>query len=186
MTFAEKDLSSILKAVKFSAEKHKTQRRKGADDTPYINHPIDVAEMLWRIGKVRDVEVILSAILHDTIEDTETTAQEIEEHFGERVRSLVEEVTDDKRLPKPERKRLQVEHAPTLSNGAKQIKLADKTANIHDVAFTPPSHWSHERRLNYLSWSDNVVAGLRGSNRRLENHYDVVMSDAKTALEEIG
>ncbi len=185
MTFAEKDLSSILKAVKFSAEKHKKQRRKGTDETPYINHPIEVAEMLWRVGEVRDVDVIIAAILHDTIEDTKTTAQEVEEHFGARVRSLVEEVTDDKKLEKEDRKRLQIEHAPTLSSEAKQIKLADKTANIHDVAFAPPPDWSHERRLNYLVWSDKVVVGLRGSNQHLENHYDSMMSNAKTALEKV-
>ena len=109
MTFNEEDLSLLLEAVKFSAEKHKTQRRKGAEGSPYINHPIGVAETLWRVGGVRDLSVIIAAILHDTVEDTETTLAEIEEHFGPVVRSLVQEVTDDKSLRKPERKRLQID-----------------------------------------------------------------------------
>src|SRR6266568_91129 len=141
MTFKEDDISAILKALSFSAKKHRNQRRKGAEGSPYINHPIDVAETLWKVGGVRDISVIVAAILHDTVEDTETTLAEIEEHFGPVVCSLVQEVTDDKSLPKPERKRLQIEHAPHLSTGAKQIKLADKISNIHDVAFR-----SEERR----------------------------------------
>jgi len=133
MNFKEEDLSLLLKAVKFSADKHKTQRRKGAEGSPYINHPIDVAETLWKLGGVRDLSVIVAAILHDTVEDTDTTLSEIEEYFGPVVRSLVQEVTDDKTLPKPERKRLQIEHAPHLSTGAKRIKLADKISNIKDA-----------------------------------------------------
>src|ERR1041385_3192371 len=110
--FKQEDISLLIKAVKFSAEKHKTQRRKGAEGSPYINHPIDVAEMLWNAGSVRDIPVLAAAMLHDTVEDTTTTPAEIEEHFGQVVRSLVQEVTDDKSLPKSERKRLQIEHAP--------------------------------------------------------------------------
>jgi guanosine-3',5'-bis(diphosphate) 3'-pyrophosphohydrolase len=123
MTFNEEDVSLLLKAVKFSAEKHKTQRRKGAEGSPYVNHPIGVAETLWRVGGVRDISVIIAAILHDTVEDTETTLAEIEEHFGPVVWSLVQEVTDDKSLPKPERKRLQIEHAPHLSIAVKRSRF---------------------------------------------------------------
>lgn len=184
MTFEEKDFSLLLKAVKFSAEKHKTQRRKGAEGSPYINHPIDVAETLWHVGGVRDISVIVAAILHDTVEDTETTLLEIEEHFGPVVRSLVQEVTDDKSLPKSERKRLQIEHAPHLSTGAKQIKLADKISNINDVAFAPPTDWPYQRRLDYLTWANNVVAGLRGCNEQLENSFDKVMRVAKGKLQD--
>ena len=165
MTFKQEDISLILKAVKFSAEKHKTQRRKGTEGSPYINHPIGVAETLWNVGGVRDISVIVAAILHDTVEDTETTLSEIEEHFGPLVRSLVQEVTDDKSLPKAERKRLQIEHAPRLSRGAQQIKLADKISNINDVAFAPPAHWPHLRRNDYLAWADNVVRGLARAAR---------------------
>lgn len=183
MNFKEEDLSLVLKAVKFSADKHKTQRRKGAEGSPYINHPIDVAETLWNLGGVRDISVIVAAILHDTVEDTETTLSEIEEDFGPVVRSIVQEVTDDKTLPKPERKRLQIEHAPHLSSGAKQIKLADKISNISDVAFAPPAHWPHQRRVDYLTWADKVVSGLRGCNKQMEELFDKTMSRARAQLD---
>ncbi len=183
MTFTVDDVSLILKAFKYSSDKHQCQRRKGASAAPYINHPILVAEMLWRVGGVRDTSVIVAAILHDTVEDTDATPQEIERLFGREVRGLVAEVTDDKRLPKPERKRLQVEHAPHLSSGAKQIKLADKIANVSDVAFAPPPDWPHERRTEYLSWSDRVVAGLRGCSAELEAHYDAVIAKARASLD---
>jgi (p)ppGpp synthase/HD superfamily hydrolase len=186
MTFEEDDISLILKALTFSAEKHKNQRRKGAEGSPYINHPIAVARILWEVGGVRDIAVIVAAILHDTVEDTETTLPEIEEHFGPAVRKLVEEVTDDKNLPKPERKRLQIEHAPHLSIGAKQIKLADKICNIDDVAFAPPAHWPHQRRVDYLKWADEVVSGLRGCNEQMEQVYSAAMGRAKERLGEEG
>jgi len=142
-----------------------------------------VAELLWRVGEVRDVDCIVAAILHDTIEDTATTPDELQELFGARVRTLVEEVTDDKSLPKAERKRLQIEHAPSLSEGAKQIKLADKIANIFDVAFAPAPDWSLERRREYLDWAENVVAGLRGCNPRLEENFDDVLQKAHELLQ---
>jgi guanosine-3',5'-bis(diphosphate) 3'-pyrophosphohydrolase len=182
MTFEETDISLILKALTFSAEKHKNQRRKGAEASPYINHPINVAQILWNVGEVREVPVIVAAMLHDTVEDTQTTPAELEEQFGPVVRKLVEEVTDDKSLAKAERKRLQIEHAPHLSNGAKQIKLADKISNIGDVAFAPPLDWSRETRTEYLAWADNVVSGLRGCNQKMEEFYDQVMTKAKKEL----
>ena len=182
MTFDDDDISLLLKAVRFSAEKHKTQRRKGAEGSPYINHPIGVAEMLWSVGGVRDISVIVAAILHDTVEDTETTPSEIGEHFGPVVRSLVEEVTDDKSLPKAERKRLQIEHALHLSRGAQQIKLADKISNINDVAFAPPADWPHDRRVDYLTWAEDVVRGLRGCNKTMEDLFDKTLSEARFAI----
>ncbi len=117
------------------------------------------------------------------MEDTETALSEIEEYFGPVVRSLVQEVTDDKTLPKPERKRLQIEHAPHLSTGAKQIKLADKISNINDVAFAPPAHWPYQRRVDYLSWADSVVGGLRGCNEPMEEGFDKRMRRARAQLE---
>lgn len=182
MTFAAKDVSLILQAFKYSADKHQDQRRKGASASPYINHPIAVAEMLWRMGGVRDVSVIVAAILHDTVEDTDATPEEIESLFGPEVRALVAEVTDDKGLEKGQRKQLQIEHASHLSAGAKQIKLADKIANVSDVAFAPPTDWPHWRRAEYLLWSDQVVAGLRGCNAQLEAHYDAVIDRARASL----
>jgi guanosine-3',5'-bis(diphosphate) 3'-pyrophosphohydrolase len=155
------DVDFLLTALQFSAENHRDQRRKGAEASPYVNHPIEVSAILANIGEVRDVRLLAAAALHDTLEDTLTTPDELERHFGRTVRLLVQEVTDDKSLPKDQRKRLQIEHAPHLSRGAKLIKLADKVCNVKDVTENPPASWSLERRRAYLDWAENVVAGLR-------------------------
>src|SRR5947199_4835157 len=118
----ESPVAKLLAALNFAAQKHRAQRRKDSEATPYINHPIAVAELLARVGQVDDLSVLQAAILHDTVEDTQTTPEEIENQFGEAVRKLVAEVTDEKSLPKAERKRRQIEHAPQLSTAAKQIK----------------------------------------------------------------
>jgi guanosine-3',5'-bis(diphosphate) 3'-pyrophosphohydrolase len=175
-------LAPLLAALRLAAEKHRTQRRKGADASPYINHPIEVAELLARVGGVRDVDVLAAAILHDTIEDTETTPAELESAFGARVRGLVAEVTDDKSLPKQVRKDLQREHAPQLSRDAKQIKLADKISNVREIGASPPADWSLERRREYIAWSRSVVHGCRGANEALERHFDRIAAEAEAAL----
>jgi len=176
------NFGSILMALRFSAEKHNDQRRKDTRSSPYINHPIQVAETLWSVGAVRDEAVLVAAILHDTLEDTDTTAEEIRSLFGEDVLGLVLEVTDDKSLPKQVRKQLQVEHAPHKSPRAKLIKLADKLCNIHDITHFPPGNWSLERKQEYLSWSERVVQGLRGSNRDLEARYDEELKAGRRSL----
>ena len=172
----------LLSTVHFSAKKHRDQRRKDSVASPYINHPIEVAETLARVGGVDDQAVLQAAILHDTIEDTETTPEELATLFGDDVRHLVEEVTDDKELDKPDRKRLQVEHAPHLSQRAKLIKLADKICNVRDVIHSPPSDWSLGRRLEYLDWTEQVVAGLRGASAALEGLYDGVLHEGRARL----
>ncbi len=183
MDYTERDVSLILTALHLSAEKHRNQRRKDVESTPYINHPIEVADLLWRIGNVRDISVIIAALLHDIIEDTNTEPDDIANRFGEAVLSLVLEVTDDKRLPKAERKRLQVEHAPNLTEAAKQIKLADKICNVRDVANSPPKEWDRQRRREYLDWAEKVVDGIRGCNQPLEAFYDEIMRDGKKKLQ---
>jgi len=172
----------ILRAIRFSAEKHNDQRRKDAKSSPYINHPIEVAEILWRVGEVRDEILLVAAILHDTIEDTNTTKEEIETEFGKEVLMLVLEVTDDKSLPKQTRKQLQVEHAPHKSERAKLLKIADKINNIRDIIKAPPEDWSLDRKQEYLLWSERVVAGLRGVSPKLEKLYDEVLSEGKRLL----
>ncbi len=175
--------AGLLKAASFAAKKHIDQKRKGDTAAPYINHPLEVANLLANKGNVKDTDVLIAAMLHDTIEDTDTTKEEIIELFGEKVCGFVLEVTDDKSLPKAERKQKQVEHAPHLSDGAKQIKLGDKISNITDIVSDPPAGWSKERRLEYIVWGEKVVAGLRGANPVLENHFDELVKKAK---EEIG
>ena len=172
----------ILKAFRFASEKHNDQRRKDSKASPYINHPIQVAEILWMIGDVRDVTLLVASILHDTIEDTTTKADEIRMLFGEDVLSLVLEVTDDKSLPKQVRKQLQVEHAPHKTHKAKLLKLADKISNVQDIITSPPGDWSLKRKQEYLLWTEQVVAGLRGVNENLERHYDVLLQNGKDSL----
>lgn len=173
------NLNKLLEAASFAAQKHRGQRRKGSDAEPYINHPLEVANLLANVGKVSDYDILIAALLHDTIEDTKTTQEEITERFGENVCGYVRELTDDKSLPKAKRKQLQVEHAPHLSHGAKQIKLADKISNITDITQNPPHDWSHERKIEYINWGEAVVAGLRGANENLERYFDELVVKAR-------
>jgi guanosine-3',5'-bis(diphosphate) 3'-pyrophosphohydrolase len=173
--------AALLGAVLFAAHKHREQKRKDGA-TPYINHPMAVAELLARVGGVTDLVTLIAAVLHDTIEDTETTAAELDGHFGAEVRSVVQEVTDDKSLPKAERKRLQVQHAPHMSGRAQQIKIADKICNLGDISDTQPADWPIERKREYLDWAEQVVAGCRGCNAKLEAHFDAVLKGRREAL----
>lgn len=162
----------MISAAAFSAERHRTQRRKDAEGSPYINHPIALAHVLANEGGIEDVEILAAALLHDTVEDTATTMDELRNVFGAAVAEFVGEVTDDKSLPKAERKRLQIEHSSGLSTGAKLIKLADKICNLRDVRRTPPPDWSLERRREYFDWARQVIDGLRGTHDRLEALFD--------------
>jgi len=181
MDFSE-NTGVLFKAFRFSADRHRNQRRKDSVHSPYINHPIEVAQLLWNVGGVRDANVLVAAILHDTIEDTRTRPEEILVDFGEEVLSLVLEVTDDKSLPKEDRKRLQIETASHKSYGAKLIKLADKCSNVRDLVTMPPENWSLERRQEYLLWTEQVVVGLRGTNAKLEEYYDHELGSGKALL----
>lgn len=176
------DSALLLAAIAFASRKHSTQRRKNAEASPYINHPIAVAHLLADIGGITDLTTLMGAVLHDTIEDTETTPSELEQHFGPAVRQVVEEVTDDKTLDKAVRKQLQLDHAPHLSARAKAIKLGDKLANVRDVVESPPEDWPMSRRLEYLDWTEKVVAGCRGANEALETLYDQTLAIGRTRL----
>ena len=162
----------IRRATGFAAWKHTGQFRKGEGKTPYIHHPVEVAAILSEAGAVEDSDLLQAALLHDTIEDTDTHREEVESHFGSRVCSIVLEVTDDKLLQKQERKAAQIAHAPHLSIEAQSLKLADKISNVFDVAFSTPVDWPPERRLAYFDWAFRVVAGLRGCNPALEALFD--------------
>ena len=178
------ETSLLLEALRFSAEKHRDQRRKDRGASPYINHPIAVAHVLATAGGVNDITTLLGAVLHDTLEDTDTTPRELEEKFGREVRVLVQELTDDKALAKANRKRLQIEHAPTASQRAQVIKVADKICNVLDVTFSPPANWSTRRRSEYLDWTDQVVAGCRGCNHALERYYQDVLRQGRAAVKD--
>lgn len=165
-------MNQLIKAIAFAADKHRNQRRKDADASPYINHPIALANVLSNEAGVDEEKVLIAAVLHDTIEDTDTTSRELEEVFGDEIAAIVLEVTDDMLLPKDERKRLQIEHASTISESAKLVKLADKICNLRDVADNSPTHWTLERRQQYFEWAKAVVDGLRGVHPKLEGLFD--------------
>lgn len=162
----------LIDALAFAAHKHRDQRRKNVAASPYINHPIALAHVLVCEGRIEDVTVLCAAILHDTVEDTETTLAEISARFGADVAGIVGEVTDDKTLPKARRKALQIAHAPHLSCAAKLVKLADKICNVRDVADDPPANWPVERRIEYFEWCKTVIDGLRGIHPVLETTFD--------------
>ena len=163
-------MNLILKATKFSALKHQNQKRKDGK-TPYIIHPISVAMILAEIGGVDDKEILSAALLHDTIEDTDTTADEIEREFGARVRGIVEELTDNKLLSYSERKQLQIDHAPKLSKDATLVKIADKISNITDVINESPPEWDINRCKEYIDWAEAVINNCHKVNTPLEKHF---------------
>ena len=173
------DLELILHALEFAAHKHRDQRRKDVHASPYINHPIALANILVNEADIHDPEVICAALLHDTIEDTETTAAELESEFGAVVRDIVLEVTDDKLLPKTERKRLQIEKTPGKSTRARLLKIADKTSNLRGIVHSPPQGWSAERLKEYVAWAEEVVRSCRGLNAALEAKFDEAYREAR-------
>uniref|UniRef100_A0A1A8QUF8 Guanosine-3',5'-bis(diphosphate) 3'-pyrophosphohydrolase MESH1 n=2 Tax=Nothobranchius TaxID=28779 RepID=A0A1A8QUF8_9TELE len=174
----DSDAALLLEAADFAAFKHRDQRRKDTNSTPYINHPIGVARILSHEGGVTDIKVLQAALLHDTVEDTDTTLEELEAKFGEAVAGIVREVTDDKSLPKQERKRLQVEHAPHCSQQAKLVKLADKLYNLRDLNRCTPVGWNTERVQEYFVWASEVVKGLKGTNSALEGKLEDLFREA--------
>jgi (p)ppGpp synthase/HD superfamily hydrolase len=176
------ETAQLLRALDFAARKHRDQRRKGNHQAPYINHPIEVARLVATVGECDDIAVLQAAILHDTIEDTDATPEEIEREFGADVRDLVLEMTDDMSLPSPQRKLKQIDRAGSLSARAKLIKIADKIANVGDIARHPPDDWTTERREKYFNWTEQVVARVRGTNAALEASYDEALRQAREIL----
>jgi GTP diphosphokinase / guanosine-3',5'-bis(diphosphate) 3'-diphosphatase len=165
-------IHQILEAARFAAEKHAQQRRKGAGAEPYVNHLIEVAHLVSIAVTEHDVALVQAALLHDTIEDTETTAEELRDRFGPDVAALVLEMTDDKSLPKAERKRLQIEHAPSISPRAQIVKLADKISNLRSILLSPPAHWDYERKRQYFEWAKRVVDALSAPNPILKAEFE--------------
>ena len=160
MTRTSNDLNLIVRALAFAAHKHRDQRRKNAEASPYINHPIALADVLTNEAGISDPIVICAALLHDTIEDTQTTHTELHHHFGAAIADVVLEVTDDKNLPKVMRKQLQIDHAHELSSAATLVKLADKICNLRDMVDQAPAGWDTERKREYFDWAKQVVDHL--------------------------
>ena len=170
----------MARALDFAARRHAGQRRKGLSAEPYVNHLTEVALLLAEASDGKDPELVMAGLLHDTIEDTDTTRAELVEAFGEEVAGLVFEVTDDTSLPREERKRRQVRTAPSKSLRARMIKLADKIANLHSIAVSPPVGWSGRRKREYVAWAREVAAACGPTNRMLEELF----FDAARALDQ--
>lgn len=172
------ELGMFLKALSFAATKHRNQRRKDQFATPYINHPIALVNILCLEAGITDPTVLMGALLHDTVEDTDTSFEELTTLFGASVANIVRQVTDDKGLPKAMRKQQQIEHAATASDQAKLVKLADKVHNLRDLVQSPPANWPDSRRLDYCHWSKQVVDQLRGVHAPLEALFDAAYGEA--------
>ena len=177
----------FIKAVAFAADKHRNQRRKDAEASPYINHPIALANVLANEGGIVNMDVLCAAVLHDILEDIPTTKEEFEaleadmrSQFGDAITDIVREVTDDKDLNKDVRKQLQIDHAPHISIEAKMVKLADKICNLRDIISSPPANWELERKQAYFKWAADVVTGLRGTNIKMERIFDALIDKGKT------
>jgi (p)ppGpp synthase/HD superfamily hydrolase len=176
------ELIAIMRAADAAARWHVDQRRKGSAQEPYVNHLLEVATLVAQATGGTDTDAIIAALLHDTIEDQNVTAETIAGEFGQHVADIVMEVTDDKSLPKAERKRQQVESASKRSREAKLIKLADKTSNVRAVTTSPAVDWQMKRRLEYIEWAKEVVAGLRGTSPWLEQQFDEAGDQAMRSL----
>ena len=174
-----KEWITVLRAADAAARWHVHQRRKGAAEEPYVNHLLEVATLVAEATDGKDPELVIAALLHDSIEDQEVPRSVIAEAFGDGVANLVEEVTDDKKLEKQERKRLQVEHAHKKSQRAKILKLADKTSNLRAIAASPPPEWSVKRRLEYVDWARKVSTGLTGVSKWLEGEFEQAAKEAE-------
>jgi (p)ppGpp synthase/HD superfamily hydrolase len=178
-----KEWVAVLRATDIAARWHVHQRRKGVAQEPYINHLLEVASLVAEATGGSDPNVVIAALLHDAIEDQGVTSETVACEFGEHVADIVMEVSDDKALPKEERKRRQVENAGKKSREAKLIKLADKTSNLRTIASSPAADWSVERRLEYVEWAKSVVAGLRGTSPWLEKQFDEAAVRAMQSLD---
>jgi len=172
----------VSEAAELAARRHNGQTRKGRGEEPYVNHLAEVANMLSAVTNGEDAELVAAGWLHDTIEDSETTHDELAQRFGLRVAGLVQECTDDMSLPKHERRRRQVADAPKKSDSAKLIKIADKISNIRARIFADPSAAQRAELADYLAWAEQVVANLRGGNARLDALFDEVVANARSTL----
>jgi (p)ppGpp synthase/HD superfamily hydrolase len=182
--FCSEPVRRILAAARFAAEKHAGQKRKGLAKEPYINHLIEVAELIMAASETLDTNLVMAGLLHDTIEDTDTTAQDLEERFGSDVTGLVLEATDDKSLPKETRKALQVETAPHKSPRAQTLKLADKISNLRSLLASPPAEWSSDRKRQYGEWARQVVQGFTQPNGALKAQFDRAYAELAVSVSE--
>jgi GTP diphosphokinase / guanosine-3',5'-bis(diphosphate) 3'-diphosphatase len=186
-TMNNNEFTVFLSALEFAAEKHRFGTRKDKPEgqphgSAYIIHPIQAVGLLWNTGQVRDINILAAALMHDVLEDTPTKDNEIETRFGSKILGIVKEVSDDKKLPKDDRKRIQLETAASKSFEARTVKLADKITNVMDIRLNPPG-WDKNRKLEYVDWAKKVVDKIRETNLALAEKFDDEYSLAITAIE---
>jgi (p)ppGpp synthase/HD superfamily hydrolase len=175
-------LALVNRAADFAARRHVNQRREGASQEPYINHLAEVANLLATTAAEPDAHLVAAGWLHDTLEDTHTTKEELEKEFGRFVTDIVLEVTDDKSLPKGTRKRLQVATTAGKSREARLLEIADKTSNVSALAVSPPPDWGPGRMADYVRWAEDVVVSCRGLNAEPEKAFDMAAAAARAAI----
>jgi len=178
----DNDVVKLSQAADYAARQHSAQRRKGTSAEPYINHLTEVAAMLAEATEGADPVLVMGGMLHDTLEDTDATSEDLAARFGPEVAALVAEVTDDKSLPKDVRKRQQIEKTPSKSRRAKLLKIADKTSNLRSLVHSPPAGWTDERLRDYVVWAADVVRSCRGLNAKLEAQFDAAYDTARRHL----
>lgn len=176
------DWLRVLRAADAAAKWHVHQRRKGPAGEPYVNHLLEVATLVAEATDGAEPDLIIAALLHDAIEDQEVPQELIAKEFGDVVAKLVMEMTDDKSLEKAVRKQRQIETAARTSNGAKILKLADKTSNLRALAASAPADWSVRRRLEYVAWAERVAEGLKGASAKLEAEFGRAAAAARSAI----
>jgi GTP diphosphokinase / guanosine-3',5'-bis(diphosphate) 3'-diphosphatase len=178
------DFTTFITALEFSADKHRYERRKDKKKSAYIIHPIQAAELLWNVGGIRDISLLTAALLHDVLEDTPTKDEEIESRFGAKVLAIVKEVSDDKSLPKSEKKVVQLAKVSKISPEAQTLKVADKICNVRDIRLNPPTglKMPHPEKITYVNWAKQVVDRVRGINPKLETTFDAEFAATMESL----
>jgi GTP diphosphokinase / guanosine-3',5'-bis(diphosphate) 3'-diphosphatase len=167
------DSQKLIRAIRFAADAHRNQRRKDREASPYINHPIELANILANEAGLTDIVLLQAAVLHDVVEDCDVSLEELRAKFGDEVSAVVAEVTDDKSLLKADRKQAQIDKAPHKTLRAANLKLADKIANLRDIASNPPADWSDARKAEYFAWAQRVVDALPdGSDPELSRIFE--------------
>lgn len=180
----EGDIHIVLEAVGFAAEGHNGQLRENPEKTPYIIHPIRVTEHLMTIANVHERDILVAALLHDTVEDTKITFADIQKSFGTTAEGYVRELTDNMSLPQEERMKLQIETAPKKSLAAAQIKLADKYDNLKSLQSNPPATWDQKKIDEYFLSAKKVTSSLPAANVPLKKAVDDVISQYKPVVVE--
>jgi (p)ppGpp synthase/HD superfamily hydrolase len=175
-------LRLVSEAADFAARRHSGMARKGRGNEPYVNHLAEVANLLATATDGTDAELVAAGWLHDTVEDTKTTREELAQKFSKRVATLVADVTDDMTLPKDQRRQQQIIDAPNKSPGAKLIKIADKISNIRARILPQPGQDEREDLIDYVGWAEKVVAGCRGVNAALDRNFDETVKQARSTL----